>query len=354
MVHRIGEQLGAYMLVAHVADGSMGSVYEAHHRETGECVAIKALHSDVARDAIAVQRFEREYETAKSLRHDHIVDVRDFGKTADGTQFMAMEFLEGEELSLVLAREGAMRPARAVRVVCQIALALHHAHAHGVIHRDLKPDNIFVCAGAGGDEIRILDFGSVKLETASAPKLTALGTTLGSPSYMSPEQATGKLDLDSRTDVFALAAIMYELSTGQVAFPGENVAAILANIVGEEPPPVSASSPGYPWPFDDVVKKGLSKDKVDRFGSTLQLAEAMLRALGLDPGVERWASTPVAEIEQALEAAPDVPMVESIPPFAYPSSIPVTLPMRDSRAATIAIGFTFAAALVVGAWLILS
>jgi serine/threonine-protein kinase len=348
------EQLGAYMVIAHVADGSKGSVYEARHRETDERVALKVLHAEVARDPIAVRRFEREYETAKSLGHRHIVEVHDFGETAGCAQFMTMEFLEGEELSLVLAREGAMRPARAVRVVCQIALAVHHAHTHGVIHRDLKPDNIFVCAGIDGDEIRILDFGSVKLQVASAPKLTALGTTLGSPYYMSPEQATAKLDLDSRTDVFALAAIMHELATGQVAFPGENVAAILMKIVGEEPPPVSASSPSYPWSFDDVVKKGLRKDKVDRFGSARELAEAMLRALDLDPGVERWASARVAEIERALEAAPDRAMVESIPPFAYPSSIPVAPPMRDSRAATMAIGFAFTAALVVGAWIILS
>jgi len=354
MVDRIGEQLGAYTLVAHIADGSMGSVYEARHRETGERVAVKVLHSDVARDPIAVQRFEREYETAKSLRHGHIIEVRDFGGTASGAQFMAMEFLEGEELSLVLTKEGAMRPARAVRVVCQIALALHYAHTHGVIHRDLKPDNIFVCAGTDGDEIRILDFGSVKLQTASAPKLTALGTTLGSPYYMSPEQAAGKLDLDSRTDVFALAAIIHELATGQVAFPGDNVAAILTKIVGEEPSPVSAFSPSYRWSFDDVIKKGLSKDKLNRYRSAVELAEAMLHALDLDPGVERWASTPVDEIEQALEAAPDAAAVESIPPFAYPSSIPVALPIRDSRAVAMAIRFTFAAALVAGAWLVLS
>jgi serine/threonine-protein kinase len=266
---------------------------------------------------------------------------------------MTMEFLEGEELSLILAREGPMRPARTVRVVCQLALALHHAHHRGVIHRDLKPDNILVCAGTDGDEIRMLDFGSAKLEAASGPKLTALGTTLGSPYYMSPEQATEKLDLDSRTDVFALAAIMHELATGQVAFPGENVAAILMKIVGEEPPPVSASSPSYPWSFDHVVKKGLSKDKVNRFGTVLDLAEAMLRALDLDPGVERWASALAAEIEQALERAAEAPVVESSPPFAYPSSTPAAPPILDNRTATLAIGVACTAALLAGVWLIL-
>ena len=354
MGERIGEELGSHAVVAHVADGSMGSVYEARHRETGERVAVKVLHAEVARDPVAVQRFHREYETVKSLRHAHIVDARGFGETTDGAQFMTMEFLEGEELSLVLAREGPMRPARLVRIVCQLALALHHAHVNGVIHRDLKPDNVFVCTGSGGDEIRILDFGSVKLQADSGPKLTALGTTIGSPYYMSPEQATGELDVDPRTDVFAQAAIMHELATGQVAFPGDNVAAILMKIIGEEPPPVSASNPDYPWAFDDVVKRGLRKDKVDRFESAIELVEAMLRALDLDPDVERWARTPVTAIERALEARPEAPPVESIPPLAYPSSIPAALPMRDNRLATIAMVFASGFAVAAGAWLILS
>jgi len=350
MGDRTGEKLGAYTVGAHVADGSMGSVYEARHSETGERVAVKVLHPEVASDPVVVQRFRREYETAKSLCHAYIIDARDFGVTAGGAHFMTMELLEGEELSLVLAREGGMRPARLVRVVSQLALALHHAHTRGVIHRDLKPDNILLCAGTHGDEVRVLDFGSVKLQVESGPKLTAFGTTLGSPYYMSPEQAMGKLDLDPRTDVFALAAIMYELATGQVAFPGDSVAAILKEIADEEPPPVSTSSPDYPWSFDDVVKQGLRKDKVNRFGSTMELANAMLYALGLEPDVERWASTPSAEIERAPEAR----VVESIPPFAHPSSIPAAPPIRDTPAATMAIGFTFAVALVAGAWLILS
>ena len=354
MGDRTGEQLGAYTVVAHVADGSMGSVHEARHRETGERVAIKVLHPEVARDAVAVQRFRREYETAKSLHHAHIIDAREFGETPGGTQFMTMELVEGEGLSSVLAREGVMRPARVVRIACQLALALHHAHSHGVIHRDLKPANILLCAGTRGDEVRVLDFGSVKLQVESGPKLTAFGTTLGSPYYMSPEQAMGQPDLDPRTDVFAQAAIMHELATGEVAFPGDNVASILMKIADEEPPPVSASSPDYPWSFDDVVKKGLQKDKVNRFGSALELVEAMLRALGLEPDVERWACTPVAEIEQALAVAPGASMLDSILPFAHSTSIPMAPPIRDNRVTTMAIGFTFAAALVAGAWLILS
>ena len=181
MGDRTGQRFGGYTVGAHIADGSMGAVYEGRHDESGDRVAIKVLHPRVARDAVAAERFRREYETAKSLRNPYIIEVRDFGETDDGADFMTMELLEGEELSLILAREGGLRPARTVRILCQLALALHHAHADGVVHRDLKPDNIFVCARPDGDEIRVLDFGSVKLQVETGPKLTMLGTILGSP-----------------------------------------------------------------------------------------------------------------------------------------------------------------------------
>lgn len=353
MGERTGQRFGAYTMGAHVADGSMGAIYEARHQETAERVAIKVLHPRVARDAVAAERFRREYDTAKSLRHAHIIEVLDFGETADGADFMTMEFLEGEELSLLLGREGALRPARMVRMVCQIAVALHHAHADGVIHRDLKPDNIFVCKGSDGDEIRVLDFGSVKLQVETGPKLTMLGTTLGSPYYMSPEQAMGKLDVDPRTDVFALAAIMHELATGQVAFAADGIAEILRKIVSEDPPPVSISNPAYPWAFDEVVRKGLRKDKLERFGSSIELAESMLTALGLDPDVEGWAHRPVEEIERVIGDAPETPALDIPSPLPFRTSVPPALPIRKHRGATLAIGLSVVAALILGAWLLL-
>jgi serine/threonine-protein kinase len=331
----------------------MGAVYQAQHDQTGGRVAIKVLHHRVARDAIAAERFRREYETAKSLRHPYIIDVRDFGETNDGAEFMTMELLEGEELSLILEREGAMRPARAVRIACQLALALHHAHADGVVHRDLKPDNIFICAARNGDEIRILDFGSVKLQLETGPKLTMLGTILGSPYYMSPEQAMGKLDVDPRSDVFAQTAILYELATGQVAFAADDITDILSKIVGEDPPRVCLANPAYPGSFEAVINKGLSKDKLERFGSSIELAQAMLRAFGLPPDVERWARTPVDLIQTAIDDAPEPAAMgpPSPPPFA--SSVPPELPRRNPRGATLAVGFLLVSALILGAWLLL-
>ena len=243
---RLGQRLGDYLVVARIADGAMGRVYEGRHHATRERVAIKVLHPEVAQDAVSVERFKREYETARDLSHPNVVKVIDFGATPDGLSFMTMEFLEGEELGQLLRRGAVLEPARIVRIFCQLALGLDHAHSYGVIHRDLKPDNIYLCRSTEGDVVRILDFGSVKLQVETGPKLTAFGTTLGSPYYMSPEQAMGKQDVDQRTDVFAAAAILYECLTSKIAFDATNVAQILMKIINQTPAPASQLRSGLP------------------------------------------------------------------------------------------------------------
>jgi serine/threonine-protein kinase len=187
--------------------------------------------------------------------------------------------------------------------MCQAALGLEHAHSYGFIHRDLKPDNVFLCKAEGGDEVRILDFGSVKLQMETGPKLTAFGTTLGSPYYMSPEQAMGKQDVDQRTDVFALAAILYESLTGKIAFEGPNVAQILMKIINQTPTPPSQLKPGLAPRLDDVVEKGLRKDKTKRYADTRSMARDMCEAYGLTGDVEHWAKASLNEIAQELEKA---------------------------------------------------
>lgn len=300
---RLGQRLGDYLVVARVADGAMGRVYEGRHFETRARVAIKVLHPDVARDAVAVERFKREYETASEMSHPNIVKVIEFGATPDGLSFLTMEYLEGEELGHLLRRDGKLETARLVRVMCQAALALDHAHSFGFIHRDLKPDNVFLCRGETGDTVRVLDFGSVKLQMDTGPKLTAFGTTLGSPYYMSPEQAMGKQDVDQRTDVFALTAILYECLTGKIAFEAPNVAQILIKIINQTPTPPSQLVPGLPPRLDDVIEKGLRKDKTKRYPDASAMAKDMCEAYGLEGNVQRWADTSVAEIAQALEQA---------------------------------------------------
>lgn len=315
---RLGEQLGGYVVVARVADGAMGRVYEGRHPETKERVAIKVLHSDTVKDQVAIERFKREYETATEMHHPHIIKVLEFGETTDGSYFMTMEYLEGEELRKSLDREGIQPLDRVIRIVSQVATALDYAHSFGFIHRDLKPDNVFLCRASDGDIVRILDFGSVKLQVETGAKLTALGTTLGSPYYMSPEQARGALDVDQRSDVFALSAILYEMLTGKIAFGAANVAQILVKIMTESPPPASSLNSTVPQSVDDVIDKGLRKDKERRYETTVQLADALAAAFGLGESAVVWANRPQLEIAAALEqAVPKSPKplgVESIPP----------------------------------------
>ena len=328
---RLGNQLGDYVVVARVADGAMGRVYEARHVETKERVAIKVLHEDVSKDQVAVERFKREFDAARELSDPHIVSVIDFGRTEDGSHFMTMEYLAGEELGAWLRRDGPLAPERIVRVVCQTARALDHAHSYGFIHRDLKPDNVYLVRTADGDDVRLLDFGSVKLQMETGPKLTAFGTTLGSPYYMSPEQAMGKQDVDGRTDVFALGAILFEMLTGKVAFDGGTVAEILMKIVNEPPPSASQTRPGVPPALDDVVEKACRKAKERRYPSATELANAMVRAVGLEGDAERWMHAPEEQIREALRSArpPDPKPFgaeSAYPPPVAPAKAPLGAP----------------------------
>jgi serine/threonine-protein kinase len=214
-----------------------------------------------------------------------------------------MEYLEGQELGKVLGRGQVLAPARVVRIMCQVAHALEHAHSFGFIHRDLKPDNIFLCRTSQGDDVRVLDFGSVKLQLETGAKLTAIGTTIGSPFYMSPEQALGRGDVDQRTDVFALGAILYEMLTDKVAFDAINIAKILMRIMNEMPTPPSRVRPATPVALDAVVDKALRKSKDERYGSVRELAQALLSAYGLQGPLEDWIKRPEAEITTEIEAA---------------------------------------------------
>ena len=321
---RLGTRLGDYVVVAPVADGAMGRVYEGRHAQSKQRVAIKVLHDDVAKDRIAVERFKREFETARDIDSKYVVRVIDFGQTPDQSFFLTMEYLEGEELGNLVRGSGAQGVGRALRIVCQVALGLDDAHTFGVIHRDLKPDNLFLTKGENGDQVRILDFGSVKLQMETGAKLTAFGTTLGSPYYMSPEQAMGKQDVDNRTDAFALAAIAYEMLCGKIAFDGKVVAEILMKIVNQMPPPLTQVVPGkVPHAADDVIEKALAKDKKNRYAGTLEFAAAFLGAFGLTAtpdraSVEAWGARSAAEIEAAIAEKKAAAPIAAAPVVASP------------------------------------
>ena len=245
---RLGRRLGGrYELRRIVADGAMGRVYEGVDTAQQRRTAVKVLHPQIARDEVSLERFKREYEVSAQLPHEHIIDMLDFQEDAEAKcHFLVMEFLDGEELSVVLKRDTKLSPARLVRLMAQIAVGLDEAHKRQFVHRDLKPDNLFLCGTRDGDIVKILDFGSVKDKNKQSKKLTVMGTTIGTPYYMAPEQAQGLESLDGRADVFALGAIAYECLTGQIAFNGRTGPEILVAIMTKEPKPVRDLAPELP------------------------------------------------------------------------------------------------------------
>lgn len=314
---RIGALLcQRYQVRRVVADGGMGRVYEALDMVARRNVALKVLHPEVARDSVAVERFKREFEVSSQLPHDHIVEVTDFQPTTDGSYVLVMEFLYGEELRATLKREKTLKPGRLVRVLSQVARGLDAAHALRLVHRDLKPDNLFLCQTTVGDIVKILDFGSVKDKASGAKKLTIVGTTIGSPFYMSPEQAQGLDTLDHRADVWALGAIAYECLVGTVPFQGANGPSILLQILTKEPQPPSAVAGNLqkiPPGVDRAILSSLKKAAAVRTASIGELADQVGRAFGLEGDHQQWALTPEAELEAVIASRIDHLMTAPLP-----------------------------------------
>ncbi len=277
-----------YEVTAQIGAGGMGAVYEARHTIIGKRVAIKVLLEKYAEKDQVIARLEQEARLASSIGHANIVDITDFGTTADGRRFVVMEYLEGLSLGELLKREGALPTSRIVRICRQIASALGAAHEKGVVHRDVKPENVFLIQRDGQDFVKVVDFGiskAVRQDEAGdeSPRLTQTGMVLGTPLYMSPEQARGDEDLDHRIDVYALGVIMYELATGEVPFRGTNYLNIISQVLSAEPPPPSEVRPdlNISEPFEAIVLKALEKDRAVRYQSMAELAED-LKALAED------------------------------------------------------------------------
>jgi serine/threonine-protein kinase len=313
---RVGQSIcgGRYELWRVVADGGMGRVYQGLDTELSAGVAIKVLHADVALDAVAVERFKREYALSSELPHDHIVEVIDFESTGDDTYALVMEYLEGEELRHYLQREKRTSAAWLIRILSQLAIGLSEPHKRKIVHRDIKPDNIFLVHTPDGPRVKLLDFGSVRDNSEGAKKLTVIGTTIGSPFYMSPEQAQGLPELDQRADVWSLAAIAYECLTGQVPFLGKTGPAILLAILGHEPAPPSTmrkSSNGgraIPDGVDDIISDALAKDPSMRIASVAELADRFGAAYGLAGDHTKWAYTAADEISKRIARGPEQPL----------------------------------------------
>jgi serine/threonine-protein kinase len=285
---------GRYIIESLLGQGGMGFVYAARHAIIDKRVAIKVLRKEAAQDESAAQRFIVEAKAASKIGHQNIVDITDFGVLPDNHAYFVMEFLDGPTLANIQSQLGRIDALRAIGITVQIARGLHAAHQKGIIHRDLKPENIFVLSRDGQDDvIKIVDFGIAK-DKSHSKKLTQVGMVLGTPEYMSPEQATGQAT-DHRVDMYALGCILYEMLVGDVPFKGDNATKTLTSHVFDTVTPPSVRNPelNIPPALEAVVMKTLNKKPTDRYADKKELmneldkVEADLRAGRLGPAKSR-------------------------------------------------------------------
>jgi len=267
-----------YRIIKRIGRGGMGEVFLSEHAAIGKQVAIKILSEDFARKPRIVQRFLQEARAASLIRHENVVDITDFGHTPSGLPFLTMEYLDGEDLKAMLRRELRLPWPRARRILLQVLAALEAAHAQGVIHRDIKPDNCFrLTRGDNEDFIKVLDFGIAKvLGDEIDQALTQTGVVMGSAEYMSPEQAKSE-PIDARTDLYSVGVILYQMLTGKVPFRANGFMGTLSKHIMEPPPPPRQVAPEakITRQLEQLVLKALAKEPGDRFQSASEFAAAL-------------------------------------------------------------------------------
>jgi eukaryotic-like serine/threonine-protein kinase len=272
-----------YRLDRPLARGGMGSVWVGRHLQLDVAVAVKFMDASFASSAEALGRFEREAKACARLKSPNIIQVHDYG-VEDGTPYIVMELLEGEDLGARLNHVGRIHPAVAVPIAVQIAKALRSAHEAGIIHRDLKPGNVFLCRHQDEEIVKVLDFGIAKsVGDAQVGESTATGMVMGSPHYMSPEQARALKEIDARTDLWALGVILYRCVTGRLPFPGTQISGVLVSICMDPIPPPSQLVPGLGLEVDAFFARALARDPAYRFQSARELAEAFSVVAGVTP-----------------------------------------------------------------------
>jgi serine/threonine-protein kinase len=271
---------GRYRIDCLLGEGGMGAVYSATDQRLEKPVAVKVMARELTANVEALARFRREALVTSGLGHPHIVQVFDFSATPTGEPFLVMEFLDGEDLDHRLRRAERLAAVDVVRMVKQVASALMATHNKGIVHRDLKPANIYLLEVAGEtDFVKVLDFGISKVRSATT-KLTQATAVMGTPNYMSPEQALGKVDqIDERTDQWALACIAWECLSGEGPFVGDSVPSILFQVVHEPPPALLPKVAGLHPRVEDVLLRALAKNKNDRFPSVDDFAVAIEAAV---------------------------------------------------------------------------
>ena len=313
---------GKYTIVRRLAEGGMSTVFLAVNERLGKDVAVKVLHPVVSMDEDIVERFEREARIGSRIKSDHIADVYDFGALPTGERFMVMEYLEGESLADKLERERSISPRLLAAITDQILDALVAAHKAGIVHRDLKPENIFITPRGKDVTVKVVDFGISKVMEPDGPqsvraasrwgtslmKKTAANAVLGTPLYMSPEQARGATaEIDHRTDLYALGVILYEATCGEPPITGENVNDLLFRVALDEPVLLTTRMPGVDPALAAIVKRAMTKDPSGRFQSAEEMRDA----------VEAWRSI--------YQSASVTPTPSGMPPRLLPVQTPFSL-----------------------------
>lgn len=260
-------EFGRYRLLSLLGEGGMGEVWRAHDTVTDRVVAVKVLPAKLANDKDFQQRFRREAHAAARLDTPHVVPIHDYGEI-DGRLFVCMRLIKGRDLAAVLA-DGPLEPARAARIISQVAEALHAAHEIGLIHRDIKPSNILL---DDRDFAYLIDFGIARI--ADDTRLTKTGNTIGTFAYIAPERLGGRGEEDARVDIYSLACVLYECLAGEPPFGGDTMARLVAAHLNAPPPRPSIARSDVPAQVDEVIATGMAKNPDERYATTVELANA--------------------------------------------------------------------------------
>ena len=302
-----------YLITDKIGEGGMGRVYLGRHVRLPQNVAIKVLHSAMVRDATVVARFRREAVNASQIENEHVARVFDHGEVGDGLFYIAMEFVEGEPLSKIIAREGLLSPTRAADITRQVADALAAAHERPtpIVHRDLKPDNIMVGVRRDGtDRVKVVDFGIAEAMSGGGPKLTQQGLVIGTPEYMSPEQLSA-ITLDCRSDIYSLALVTFAMLTGELPFVGESPHEAALMRLRDRPRTLAEAKGDVPWPpaLQEVLDRALARAPADRYSTAPEFARALVEAIGA-PAVTAGVTVPA---EAARVATRPIPALAEAP-----------------------------------------